>query len=49
MLDLDEPLNRLADVDGRKSRIADLWFLDGLSLEASAHVPDLSAVAVKRD
>jgi hypothetical protein len=32
MLDLDEPLNRLADFDGRKSRIADLWFLDGLSV-----------------
>jgi RNA polymerase sigma factor (TIGR02999 family) len=49
LLDLDAALTRLAEFDSRKSRIAELRFFAGLSLDETAHVLDLSAATVKRD
>jgi RNA polymerase sigma factor (TIGR02999 family) len=49
MLDLDAALTRLAKFDARKSRIAELRFFGGLSLEESGHVLGLSVATVERD
>ena len=49
VLDLDAALTRLAEFDPRKSRIAELRFFGGLSLEETAHVLDLSVATVERD
>lgn len=49
ILDLDAALTRLAEFDARKSRIAELRFFAGLSLEESGHVLGLSVATVERD
>ena len=49
ILDLDAALTRLAQFDARKSRIAELRFFGGLSLEESGHVLGLSVATVERD
>ncbi len=49
VLDLDEALTRLAEFDPRKSRIAELRFFGGLSLEETAHVLHVSVATVERD
>jgi RNA polymerase sigma factor (TIGR02999 family) len=49
VLDLDAALTRLAEFDPRKSRIAELRFFGGLSLEEAGHVLDLSVATVERD
>ena len=49
LLDLDGALTRLATLDPRKSRIAELRFFGGLSLEETGHVLDLSIATVERD
>jgi RNA polymerase sigma factor (TIGR02999 family) len=49
VLDLDAALDRLASVDPRKSRIAELRFFGGLSLEETGHVLNVSAKTVERD
>jgi RNA polymerase sigma factor (TIGR02999 family) len=49
LLDLDSALTRLAAFDPRKSRIAELRFFGGLSLEESGHVLGLSVATVERD
>ena len=49
VLDLDAALTRLAAIDERKSRIAELRFFGGLSLEEAADVLELSLATVERD
>jgi RNA polymerase sigma factor (TIGR02999 family) len=49
VLDLDAALTRLAGFDARKSRIAELRFFGGLSLEECGHVLELSVATVQRD
>lgn len=49
VLDLDAALTQLAAIDVRKSRIAELRFFGGLSLEESADVLELSLATVERD
>jgi RNA polymerase sigma factor (TIGR02999 family) len=49
VLDLDTALSRLAAIDERKSRIAELRFFGGLSLEETGEVLELSLATVERD
>jgi RNA polymerase sigma factor (TIGR02999 family) len=49
VLDLDAALTKLEALDPRKSRIAELRFFGGLSLEETGHVLDLSLATVERD
>ncbi|MBV9342969.1 MAG: sigma-70 family RNA polymerase sigma factor [Acidobacteria bacterium] len=46
---LDDALKALAEVDERKSRIVELRFFGGLSVEETAEVLGVSAVTVGRD
>jgi RNA polymerase sigma factor (TIGR02999 family) len=48
-LDLDAALTQLSAFDPRKSRIAELRFFAGLSLEETGHVLGLSVATVERD
>jgi RNA polymerase sigma factor (TIGR02999 family) len=48
-LDLDAALTRLTAIDPRKSRVAELRFFGGLSLEEAAEVLQLSLATVERD
>jgi RNA polymerase sigma factor (TIGR02999 family) len=49
LIDLDTALTRLAALDARKSRIAELRFFAGLSLEEAGHVLQVSPRTVERD
>ena len=49
VLHLDVALERLAQLDLRKSRIAELRFFGGLSVDETAHVLQVSAKTVERD
>ena len=49
LLDLDTALTKLAALDARKSRIAELRFFAGLSLEEAGHVLKVSPRTVERD
>ena len=49
VLMLDQAMTRLAEFDPRKSRIAELRFFGGLSLEEMAHVLDISVATAERD
>jgi RNA polymerase sigma factor (TIGR02999 family) len=46
---LDEALEALAHVDGRKSQVVELRFFGGLSIEETAEVLKVSRETVKRD
>ena len=46
---LDDALVRLADVDVRKSKVVELRFFGGLSVEETAEALDVSAVTVMRE
>lgn len=46
---LDEALERLATVDPQQSRIVELRFFAGLSIEETAEALDISPATVKRD
>ncbi|HEV2860925.1 MAG TPA: sigma-70 family RNA polymerase sigma factor [Pyrinomonadaceae bacterium] len=46
---LDEALEALADLDPRKSRIVELRFFGGLTVEETAEFLDISAVTVMRE
>jgi RNA polymerase sigma-70 factor (ECF subfamily) len=48
-LALDEALNRLANIDQRKSRVVELRFFGGLSVEETAVVLSVSPITVMRD
>ena len=49
LLALDEALNRLAEVAPRKSRVVEMRFFGGLTIEETAAVLDVSADIVKRE
>jgi RNA polymerase sigma-70 factor, ECF subfamily len=49
LLALDEALNDLARLDGRKSRVVELRFFGGLSVEESAEVLGVAPVTVMRE
>jgi RNA polymerase sigma-70 factor, ECF subfamily len=49
LLDLDVALTRLASFDARKSRIAELRFFGGLTLQETAEVVGVSVATVERD
>jgi RNA polymerase sigma-70 factor, ECF subfamily len=49
LLALDEALNELARLDPRKSRVVELRYFGGLSLEETAGVLEVSAMTVRRD
>jgi RNA polymerase sigma-70 factor, ECF subfamily len=49
LLALDEALARLAEVDGRKSRIVELRFFGGLSIDETAEVLQVSPGTVMHD
>lgn len=49
VLDLDAALSRLATFDARKSRVSELRFFGGLTLEETAEVIGVSPATVERD
>ena len=49
LIALDEALKRLALVDERKSRVVELRYYGGLSVEETAEVLNISPVTVLRD
>ncbi len=49
LIKLDDALNGLAQLDPRQSRIVELRFFGGLSIEETAQVLDISPATVKRD
>jgi RNA polymerase sigma-70 factor, ECF subfamily len=49
MLSLDEALKSLAGIDSRKSRVVELRYFGGLSIEETAEVLEVSVDTVKRD
>ena len=49
MLDLDRAMQHLATMDDRQSRIVELRFFAGLSVDETAEVLGISAKTVKRD
>ncbi len=49
LLDLDAALDELASLDVRRSRVAELRFFGGLSLEEVAHTEGRSRATVERD
>ncbi len=49
LLDLDEALNKLAAIDARKSRLVELRYFAGLSVEEAAEVLGVSGITVKRE
>jgi RNA polymerase sigma-70 factor (ECF subfamily) len=49
VLALDDALDKLALIDGRKSRVIELRYFGGLSIEETAEVLDVSTETVKRD
>ncbi len=49
LLALDDALHRLADFDERKSRVVELRYFGGLSVDETAEVLNISAVTVARD
>ena len=49
LLGLDEALNMLAKMDAQQSRIIELRFFGGLSIEETAEVLQISPATVKRD
>jgi RNA polymerase sigma-70 factor (ECF subfamily) len=49
LIALDEALERLAVVDERKSRVVELRYFGGLSVEETAEVLGVSAITVLRD
>jgi RNA polymerase sigma factor (TIGR02999 family) len=49
IIELDEALQRLAGLDERRSRILELRYFGGLSLEETAEALDVSPATVKRE
>ena len=49
LLELDDALNRLAELDPRKSQVIELRFFGGLSVEETAEVLKVSPLTVARD
>jgi RNA polymerase sigma factor (TIGR02999 family) len=49
LLPLDEALNKLAEIDPQQSRIVELRFFGGLTIEETAEVMSLSSDTIKRE
>jgi RNA polymerase sigma factor (TIGR02999 family) len=49
LVELDEALNRLAEIDEQQSKIVELRFFSGLSVEETAAALNISPATVKRD
>ncbi len=49
LVNLDEALSDLAKLDLRKSRVVELRYFGGLSIEETAEVLEISAMTVRRD
>jgi len=49
LLDLDDALEKLARIDDRQSRLVELRFFAGLSLEETSEVLQISVATAKRD
>ena len=49
LLKLDEALDRLSKLDPRQSRIVELRFFGGLSVEETSRFLNVSPITVKRD
>ncbi len=49
LLALDEALNKLAKFDEQQSRLVELRFFGGLTIEETAHVLEISPATVKRE
>ena len=49
LLAVDEALNELAEFDEQQSRIVELRFFGGLTIEETAHVAGISPATVKRE
>ena len=49
LIALDEALNKLAEIDERKSRVVELRHFGGLSVEETAEVVGVSTATVNRD
>lgn len=49
LIALDEALDELAKLDHRKSRVVELRYFGGLSLEETAEVLEISVMTVRRD
>jgi RNA polymerase sigma factor (TIGR02999 family) len=49
LLALDEALNALAELDGQQTRIVELRYFGGLTIEETAEVLDLSPATIKRE
>jgi RNA polymerase sigma factor (sigma-70 family) len=49
LIALDEALVELAKLDPRKSRVVELRYFGGLSLEETAEVVNVSLMTVRRD
>jgi RNA polymerase sigma factor (TIGR02999 family) len=49
LVSLDEALERLAQVDERQSRVVELRFFGGLTVDETAKVLSISPKTVKRD
>jgi RNA polymerase sigma-70 factor, ECF subfamily len=49
VLALDEALQRLEKLDPRKSRVVEMRFFGGMSLEETAEALDVSVATVRRD
>lgn len=49
LIELDEALNRLAELDRRQAKVVELKYFGGLSIEETAEVLGLSSATVKRE
>ena len=49
LIALDEALDELKDFDSRKSKVVELRYFGGLSLEETANALDMSVMTVRRD
>jgi RNA polymerase sigma factor (TIGR02999 family) len=49
LIELDEALNRLAEIDAQQARIVELRFFSGLNVEETAVALNISPATVKRD
>jgi RNA polymerase sigma factor (sigma-70 family) len=49
LLGLSDALDRLAELDERQSRVVELRFFAGLSIEETAEVLHLSPASIKRE
>jgi len=49
LVELDEALTKLAEIDERKSKVVELRFFGGMSVEETAEALGVSPITIKRD